>query len=289
MKSVQMIDETGATWLLSGGNPVNFVYLHGAQELAPVRRLTQRAPLQNGVLDKGFRLDPRQMQLDLLMSTDEVQSDGRWDRLVNLFAPTVNPLKLRVTRNDGVQRQIDCFVNGKVAFQNFTDTGNKQLLQVPLLAPDPTFYDPVQQVVTQSLSSGTTTINVPVTGLSADDWPVIEVTGPATVVSGTGLVIQHMAVNEAIQFGSLIGATETIRLDFRPGYKGVTQVATGANRLSYLKAAYLTQLATMRVLSEKNLKVAAPGNTSDQFVFTINGATGASSVTFKYYKRYLSL
>lgn len=285
LQTLQVIAEDGNTYnLYSGQNPADMMFLDGAG-MATVRRISQRIPLQNGVVDKGFRLEPRKMTLGLFIRQEtEVLADVMRDRLAYIFGPTNSPLQLRATRLDGTVRQIDCFVDGTMDFPQSERMGASHKVLVPLYAPDPTFYDPVQVVSATSLTT------LPVSsslfssaGVTADDWPVIKITGPVT-----DLLITHQPVGEAISFsGVTIPAGETWVIDLRPGYKTVYRQSDNANRLYAVFVTYVFNLSVMRMYSQKF--VASRGLSGNYFSMTGSGTTAASSIQFLFYKRYLNL
>jgi len=285
LKALNLIAEDGNNYALySGQNPADLLALDGAG-VATIRRVTQRTPLQNGVTDRGFRLEPRKMTLALYISQpDELMADLMRDKLAYIFGPTITPLKLLATRLDGAQRQIDCFVDGTVDFPQSERLGASQKVLVPLYAPDPTWYDPAQVSSTTSMSSmPVTTANYSTTGITADDWPVFNITGPVT-----NLVITHAPVGDTIDFtGTTIPGGETWVVDLRPGYKTVYRQSDNANRLYAVATASVRYFGTLRML---NQKLAASYSVAyNRFALTGSGTTGASSFVVKYYRRYLSL
>jgi hypothetical protein len=139
LKALGLIAEDGNTYnLYSGQNPADLIALDGAG-MATVRRITQRTPLQQGVTDRGFRLEPRRMTLALYINQpDELMADQMRDKLAYIFSPTISPLKLLATRLDNTQRQIDCYVDGTLDFPQSERLGPSQKVicryfaQIPL-------------------------------------------------------------------------------------------------------------------------------------------------------------
>lgn len=285
LKALNLIAEDGNSYALySGQNPADLIALDGAG-VATVRRITQRTPLQNGVTDRGFRLEPRKMTLALYIAQNtEIEADAARDDLTYIFGPTITPLKLLATRLDNTQRQIDCFLDGTLDFPQSERLGPSQKVIVPLIAPDPTWYDPTQVSSTTSLAAlPVTTANYSTVGFTADDWPVFQITGPVT-----NLVITHAPVSDAIDFtGTTIPGGETWTVDLRPGYKTVYRNSDSANRLYAVATSSVRYFGTMRMLNQK--LAASYGVAYNRFTLTGSGTTDASSFTVKYYKRYLSL
>lgn len=285
LAALQVVAEDGNTYnLYSGQNPVDLLALDGAG-MASVRRITQRTPLQNGVTDRGFRLEPRKMTLALYIAQQTEQlADTMRDKLAYIFGPTITPLKLLATRFDNTQRQIDCFLDGTLDFPQSERLGPSQKVIVPLYAPDPTWYDPTQVSATTSLSSLPVTTSVySAAGVTADDWPVIEITGPIT-----NPVVNHFPVGDSIDFtGTTIPGGETWVIDLRPGYPKVYRKSDNANRLYAVTTSSIRYFGTMRMLNQK--LAASYSQTGNSFQVTGSGSTGASSFKLLYYKRYLSL
>ncbi len=285
LKALNVIAEDGNSYALyTGQNPADLLALDGAG-VASVRRITQRTPLQNGVTDRGFRLEPRKMTLALFISQDTEQlADAMRDKLAYIFGPSITPLKLLATRLDNTQRQIDCFLDGTLDFPQSERLGPSQKVMIPLTAPDPTWYDPTQVSVTTSLSSLPVTTSVySAAGVTADDWPVIEITGPIT-----NPVVNHFPVGDSVDMtGVSIPGGETWVIDLRPGYKTVYRKSDNASRLYTVTTSSIRYFGTIRML---NQKLAATYNqTGNSFQVTGSGSTGASSFKLMYYKRYLSL
>lgn len=138
------------TYSLSDGDPFR---LESAQGLAmpSVRRLTERGPRQDGDTDLGYRLDPRTITLSLNFYADTYAAlDGHRDTLATIFKPARGyDIKLRVTRDDGAVRQIDCHTVGPVDVRLVREErpGKLHRAVVQLRAADPTWYDPDTEVV----------------------------------------------------------------------------------------------------------------------------------------------
>lgn len=284
LQNITVTAEDGVVYPLRGGRPCSFMWLNGAG-VAPIRRITQRSPLQDGVVDRGYRLNERQMTLGLYIpATSAYNADQAREMLAYIFSPTTTPLKLTCTRLDGTVRQIDCFTNGTISFEQSERSNGAQQVVVPLLAPDPTFYDPTQVVQTASLVSSPNDIFPNVTGMTAQDWPIIEVTGPVT-----SLEIFHGSVGETIVITGTIPALETWRFDLRSGQKTLKRVSDGASRLTYVNTANLAGFSTIQVRTEKEVRMMGASPSLDTFTFSGVSTTAATSVSLKFYRRFLSL
>src|SRR5688572_9230343 len=78
---------------------------------APVRRLTAQGAAQHGDTDLGFRLRPRELELEIGFRADtDAALDAHRDTLMAIFKPLPStPVNLRGTRDDGDIRQLDCY------------------------------------------------------------------------------------------------------------------------------------------------------------------------------------
>lgn len=284
LSNLQVIAEDGLTYnIYSGGTPSEFLFLDGAG-LAPVRRILQGSPLQHGATDKGYRLEPRKMILHLYISAaSETALNASLDQVAHIFSPSSAPLKLKATRLDGEIRQIDCYTDGTLDFAQSQQVGSGIPIVVPLLAPDPSWYNPSQNVQTVFYTAGSAVVNASATGLTWEDWPLITLTGPVT-----NPVLLHQQSGQAVTFTAAIPAGETFGLDFRPGYKRIYRISDLANRMNYVSAASIGAMNTIRVYSAKQLKQF--GNyTTNSFQVSGTGTTGSSTMTVYWYKRYIAL
>lgn len=268
------------------------IFLDGAG-IIPVRRILEKATFQQGMSDRGFRQEPRRMTLQLMLEgKSPADADKLRDQVAQWFVPTNSPLKLKVTRDDTQVRQIDCYVDGFIDFPRSNQVGAGQLVTVPLVAPNPTWYFPTQQIATAALLEATDVdLDINVTGTTADDWPVISITGPVSA----GLTIKHYPGYSAsyfwhtLEFATGIAALETISIDLRPGYKTVRN-QNFTNRMNYLNQFYLPSFAEMRIMSEHTTRATDPAwSITNRFRFHATGVTGASRATIAYYRRYASL
>lgn len=285
LNNIEIIDEAGTRYSLWGGSPAHFVLMDGAG-MAPVRRISQGSPLQHGVTDRGFRLQPRVMTLVLQTEgQNELQADSMREKLAYIFGPTNNQLALCCTRLDGTKRQIDVVVDGTLDFPMSKRLGAGQEITVPLLAQDPTWYDPTQQVNTVAMpTSALVNVSPSAVGTTWEDWPVMTIVGPAT-----GLTIQHFYSGDNLIFSTPIPAGETFIIDTRPGQKRIYRSSDGARRDSYVTPATLTNLGTLRMFSEKWLKILNAAATTNTITAQATGTTGATSFSVSWYKRFICL
>lgn len=289
LKNLNVITEDGQIHSLMG-TALHFVYLDGAG-MAPIRRVLEKAPLQHGASDRGFRLDPRKMILHLYIEgTDERHADGLRDRIAYLFGPTNSPLQLRAMRDDGAVRQIDCYVDGEVDFPMSQRVGNGQPVVIPLVAPDPVWQAADSEVVVHPITNGISTADIITTGTTWDDWPIIDLTGPLGADGGTGPRIQHLPSGFWLYFNDDIPADETWRLDLRPGRKTLRRVSDNANRLNFLDQNTLPAFAEFRILHPKLSATLDPNYANKTtFLFAAGSTSGESQAVIYWRKRYISL
>lgn len=226
------------------------VYLTGSLNwgLAPMHRITQRGPFQDGDSDIDFRLDPRVLSLPIVSpcSTFEEHLDRR-ERLLSIFKPGNDIARFRITWFNGVvskNRSIDVHVVGGLTMDTDSKDYNVRGV-VQLRAADPTWYDTFSdsEVISASLFGtptpypktypvpyGSSTINKTTAINYAGTWlsyPIIQCVGPATnltIVDGLGHIIN---------FIDPIPAANTWTIDLRYGAKTVVD-QTGLNKFSSL-------------------------------------------------------
>jgi hypothetical protein len=262
--------------------------------MAPIRRLSQRGPFQSGASDLGFRLDPRTINLVLFIYASTLaEADSRRDEVAEIFKPRTSPVRLRCTRDDGEVREIHGFTEGILDFPDTPDQdrlGPTQRLVVPILCPDPIWFDPTPRLFWFT-NLGTSTFAIPMAILFNDtltsatlnfvgaidyggawqEFPLIRITGPAN-----GLEIINVTTDENLSFGTNIASSEVVEIDLRYEYKTITSSTTG-NAESYLTED-----------SDKATWHLEPGSNVINIV-TTGAATSATAVSMTYYHRYLSL
>lgn len=257
----------------------------------PIRRLTQRGPLQNGDTDVGFRLDARTMRIAVLArASTPAGFHADRETLLGMLRPGNDALKLRWTFA-GKQRQIDCHLadglslaSGQMIANNFRDV-------FVLRASDPTWYDPSGGSVQFAQIGGGTPWAVPVvfptnfgaSNLSGsavislsdanawDTFPIIYATGPVT-----NLVITNTATGDKLDFtNNSIGGNMTYTIDLRYGYKTVID-SSSVNRISQLTSD--SNLATFRLIPGIN-------------TITVTGTSisAATNIYIQYNTRYIGV
>jgi hypothetical protein len=289
----------GTTYTLSGydattGMTINYMGDQGFG-MAPMHRITQRGPLQQGDSDIDFRLDPRVLQVPLFVdATTIAEHYAVRAKLMQIFTPSNIVGTLTVTV-DSFVRSIDVEVLGGLTMDIDVKAGYSVRAVVQLRAADPTWYDPTPQVITLTpsiagtafaipmaipLTMGTASINSTTTVSYDGTWlsyPIITAIGPIT-----GLSITNNTTGDVISLGAVaIGAGTTYIIDLRYGYKTVKTTA-GVNKIADVTAG--SNLATFAI-------VPAPTATGGVNSITVTSSSSSSpaEVSLTYYTRYIGI
>ena len=226
--------------------------------LAPLRRITTRGPLQDGDSDIDFRLEPRVLQIPLMVvnasaTAPKYQHYEIREKLLSIFRPGDNAY-ITVTRSDGVTtktRRINVRVLGGMSFDVDPDNFHVRTV-VQLRADDPTWYDPqnIDTFYDNANLNGTQVF--PNLG-NWDIFPLImierTITNPVITNVTTGQVI---SITAAITSGFYL-------IDLSYGKKTVVD-NLGVNRISTVSAA--SNLATWSIVPGNNT-IAITGTVGD--------------------------
>jgi len=231
--------------------------------MAPLHRITQRGPMQQGDTDEDFRLDPRILQLPLIVRCDTLNAyyQSR-EKILNIFTPSNVAGELTVTRPDGAQRSILCKTLGGLTYDYSPSDGYAIRTVVQLRADDPTWYNP---------SPVTTVISPAVAGTPM----AIPLVMPFTM--GTSTINTTMSI---VVSGN-IPAGRVWTFDLRYGYKTVYD-DLGVNQISTITTA--SNLATFALVSAPT---AVSGVNSISLSSTAVGS--GATVQFTYYNRYIGI
>ena len=278
----------GVTYLINGTDTttgLTFSYL-GDQGfgLAPLHRITTRGPLQQGDSDIDFRLDPRVMQLPLVVANTS-QTAPRYrhyeirNKMLYIFRPQTSAiLRSRVFASSGTiaitdERNIAVRVLGGLSFDVDPNSWHVRTV-VQLRADDPTWYAGAEITGNRfSVTYQNANINGSQVLANAGNWPtfpIIRLNGPIT-----NPVITNSTAGQAITITATIGAGAFYDIDLEYGKKTVVD-NLGVNRISTVSAA--SALATWSLL---------PGNNTVSITGT--GTTGATNAVFQYYHRYTGI
>jgi len=237
-----------AVWefnVANGGYSGATMYVTGAVNwgIAPITRITQRGPFQEGDSDIDYRLNPRVINLPLVVpgeTYDEMMNNR--EKVAAMFRPGNDVATLRHTLDPDAfvidLRGVRC-IDVKVAGAVMDTTPNEFNVRavIQLRADDPTWYDPTQKPLQlTNIQFGTPTpypkpYGVPYGAASVNNivslayygtavsYPVLECYGPLT-----GLVIDD-GLGHTISLTQTIPAGEVWTIDLRYGQKTVTDSA----------------------------------------------------------------
>lgn len=289
----------GNTYTLNGYDALTGLNIgYGGDQgfgMAPLHRITQRGPMQQGDTDDDFRLDPRILQLPLIVSCYTIADyyNAR-EQLLAVFSPSNVAGVLTVTLPNGAQRAINVKTLGGLTYDYQASDGYTLRTVVQLRADDPTWYDPNPVYVTISpdvagttmpipvlipLTLGTSTINTTTTVTNSGTWityPIITATGSITNLS----IINNTTGLQIVTSGNIpAGRVWTFNLLY--GYKTVYD-DLGVNQISAVTTA--SQLATFALVSSPT---AVGGVNSLSISSTAVGAGATVSLT--YYTRYIGI
>lgn len=279
-----MMAQNGHTFqLLRGGDTLDLTDLVNYHVVSfdglgmpPVRRLTQRGPLQDGDSDVGFRLDPRIVRMLVTgYGANDTALAARRAELLGFLRPGSDSIKLRWIQADGTQRQIDTHYAGALSLPSTDWRLAHHNMAFELRAADPTFYDPVGASVQFAQTGGGTAFPVPIVfplTFGASDLDVAEavtlagdnawITYPTIIVTGpvADLVITNTTIGEKLDFtGFSLGSGDVLTIDLRYGAKTVTE-DDGTNRIDELTTD--SNLATWRLVPGINSITATGGSVS---------------------------
>jgi len=264
--------------------------------MAPLHMITSRSPVQHGDTTLDFRLDPRIIQIPLLVECETLQEQyDQRNYLLQMFKPSNVDGKIIVEYPDGRQRWITTRVLGGLDFNMETSAGYSIRAVVKLRCSDPTWYDPTGYTLPLVTISGTSTVYpkiYPTTyGTTLIDgsftinylgtwlsYPIITVTGPVTNFSITNT---SSGQNITLVPGTVIAAATTLRFDLRYGFKTVTDQA-GVNRIGLIDST--SELAQFAIFPAPDVP-----NGINNLVVSGTGTTIASSVYLSYFDRFVGI
>ena len=282
----------GSTFNLNGYDAVTgltFGYM-GDQGfgMAPLHRITQRGPMQQGDSDVDFRLDPRIMQIPLFVATTSVDEyyTAR-GRLLSIFSPS-NVVGTVTVATSTWSRSINVKVLGGMTFDADPKIGYELRAVIQLRADDPTWYDATPHTIAGAsdiagtptaiplvipLTFGTANINTTTSFVYDGTWlayPVITALGPIT-----GLIITNNTTGQVITTAGSIAAGRTYTYDLRYGKKTVYD-DLGNNQIATVSAS--SNLATWAIVTGINsISIAASASASP------------ASVTITYFTRFIGI
>jgi hypothetical protein len=289
---------SGNTWYnISNQSPAFPVHYLGDENfgMAPLHMITSRSPVQHGDTTLDFRLDPRVIQIPLLVECETLQEQyDQRNYLLQLFKPSNNDSALIVEYPDGRQRVITTRVLGGLDFNMETSAGHSIRAVVKLRCSDPTWYNPQENTLPIATAEGSPTaypkvypvtygtgFGIPYSITYDGTWlsyPIITVTGPVTNFSLTNT---SSGQNITVTSGTVIAAGTSWRFDLRYGYKTVTD-DSGNNRIGLITSS--SELAQFAIFPAPDVT-----NGINNLIVTGTGTTSASSVYISYYDRFIGI
>lgn len=244
------------TWQFNvdnGGYSGITMYLMGSVNwgLPPITRITQRGPFQDGDTDIDYRLNPRIINLPIVIpGTSYGEMSSNRENLLQMFKPGNDTATLRQTMDPDnplpeyvISRSIDVKIAGATMDSSSTDFNVRAVIQ--LRADDPTWYNTTQNVLQLTYTQfGTPTpypkpypvpygaasvnsqLSVVYTG-TVVSYPILQCIGPLD-----NLVIADGA-GRLISFTTAIPAASIWTVDLRYGRKTVTD-QNGVSQFQYL-------------------------------------------------------
>jgi len=274
---------------------------------APVTYITQKGPFQHGESIIDFRLTPRTIQMVIRNNGDSRQD--YWNNrsgLLNALRPNrslsgqMNSGKLRKIFQDGSIRDIDVVCVSGPGFvardlSRWDEWGFTETLR--FIAYDPTFYNPVEQVVTWAtmivssfagymtfpitfpLTTGTILSDKSDTVTYAGSWlsyPRIKATGPIE-----NLILQNESTGERISFLYDIQEGEEVTFDLSYGNKTVIS-STGANLIGAVSSD--SDLVTFHLAPDPEVV-----NGINEISVSASAITDESGLEIRYYERFVGI
>lgn len=266
--------------------------------LPPFNNQMEQGPLQHGATWLDYRLEPRQITLNLTQyASDLANQYALRSIMLNQFRPGVK-VNLKVSIDSGATwKQIDAYVNGGLNYGWMDLVGpNNIRATISLVAPDPTWYDPSGDFVgfwmgdssgftvpfeipTTMLATGTviyhSMVNYPGTWPS---FPIMTITGPIH-----DAIITNDTTGKKLDFtGYDLTTGHYITVDLRYGYKTVK--LDGATNL-------IDKLTTDSDLSTWSIEGISTGEMTHANGITVSGhgCTGNTRIDLAYFVRYLGI
>lgn len=300
MGNILKLEIVSGVYALDISDVTNYLWLgHSGFGLAALHRLLVRGPQQSGDTDMGYLLDPRLIQLSILLRfTDAEDLFTKHSQLVTYLNPTNAALALRLTHvTTGIISQIDCFNVNPVDFDmpNYDDLN----LPVPLslYCNDPTWYDPTPLHQGFSAGGGGDELTVPMTvpfgvGASiisqtaainyagtADSFPWLTISGP---ISDPIIRFSDSAGIKKLDFtGFTINTGDTRIIDTRYPTKTVVD-SSGVNKSG--------ELTNDSNLAELKINKILTGETSHVTTISVAGlnANDLTRIDANYLTRFIS-
>lgn len=289
--------------LIRGGNVLDISdeisYVHEENDgfgMAPLHRLTERGPMQDGVTDRGYRLDPRIVTLVIpIIGASWEDRYTRRQEILRFLRPGDTPVILRFTDPSGNIYQLDGHLQSGPLFGTKDMWGNQFKAVMRLVCPDPTWYGDSISVVFELGGGSDSGMRVPTTiphtiGASVIDstigidydgtyrsYPIIRIVGPID-----DCIITNETTGDKLDFsGVSIAPGDWYLIDCRYGYKTIVD-SNGANKVTDLTTD--SDLATFSIEIDEGQEI-----TPNAIRVSGNSISTATKVYITVYKRYIGV
>ena len=207
------------------------------------RRIVKIVSVDGGV-DDGYTIEPRRMQLKFaIKESSQSALNTKIDQIYEIFRPQQSELamRLKVTRDDASVREILCHVDGTFEIDDEEYLGGTlKTIVVPLIAPNPIWYDPTQHTKNITIGSSGDTYSFTEYAGSWHEYPVLRVYGQ---IEDPGFIInfqkRYPGASSATNFQYIFYLSGTIPdsdyydINLLPGIKTIYD-SGGTNRLNTL-------------------------------------------------------
>jgi hypothetical protein len=256
----------------------------------PTRPIEQDIPLSPGAVLKYLKLDPREVQLYVLIkSSGEAALEQARRSLINQLNPTRGTGTLRYVGEDATTRDLFCIcVDGLSGVESEQSRGpGWHLFSLRFRALDPFWYDALATVSTFSQGAAVAFFGNPWLGnpwrisssgvLSSfavnndgdvEAWPVWTITGP-----GTNPILTNSTTSKSISCTITLTAGQSLIINTSPGVKTI------------LRENNTSQFSTLSATSELWPLVRG----ANTVALTMSGTTSASSIQLQYKRRWLGV
>lgn len=265
---------------IDGSSNAHLVSLTGTG-IPPVKRILDGGTNFDGKIDRGYILEPRRMVMTLFANaaTRSAMEDLR-DTIADMFKPNSaeDLFSLRITKDNGDVRQIDCALDGEMDLPLEVDRFAENKIVVPLIAANPIWYDPTEQNQQVTITTSGQIINMNYAG-TWFEYPRVQLRGAIT--------------NPAIAFTMPDGGSETVST--------TGSIPTGVSWLYYYtigdKKAADNGASQFDLLNDASIKalartvLAPPDEMLATQTCTISGSAldGNTQFTLLYHNRYIAL
>lgn len=274
---------SGVETSLSDGS-VCFLRDHEGTGMQPRHDITQRGPMEHGESYLDYRLDPRDIDLLLMLTGSNTERSTKRRQLMGLFHPDY-PSTLRFVADNG-NRDIDVQFKGNGTVPTNERQPALEIVRLKFVARKP-FYDPSGVTVPFAQISGGGAFLVPTAvpttfgGSTLNQTQTIDTTGdptfwraePIITITGpiTDPIITNQLTGDKLDFtGTTLAGGTTYTIDTRYNKKTVVDQA-GTNQISKLAAGSSIASFDLRRGANSILVVGTSTTAATLIVFSYNG------------------